>query len=321
MNQLGAYFGSTRIIQGAAGLGQDGELQAYADGVVGGNAPDSSANSLFAYKDGSLGFGSLGDDSGPLFAYADGVVGGSASDPEMPGPLQSYHDGSLGDDAPGGLVDNDAEISVWHDGVLGNRSTGMDAFGPLQAFKDGSLGAYARAIGAASANVLDLGDTNILTELKSAMALLAPEQTLTADGQKTFTPDWYTDGVWDPSSSMLWQYIVSKSAGLQGKVVSGTSGAQTFPNATGIGYIVATLAAPQSGTYGPDYVKKNFPAMYAWFQAGGGSVLAPYLTITDKTQGVRATSGGAMKVSTMAAYGLGAVALLGIALVLTRKKR
>jgi hypothetical protein len=34
---LGAYFGSTRITQGAGGLGQDGELQAYADGVVGGN--------------------------------------------------------------------------------------------------------------------------------------------------------------------------------------------------------------------------------------------------------------------------------------------
>jgi hypothetical protein len=52
---MGAYFGSTRINEGAAGLGQ-----------------------------------------GPLQAFADGVVGGAASNPDMPGPLQAYHDGSLG---------------------------------------------------------------------------------------------------------------------------------------------------------------------------------------------------------------------------------
>ena len=57
---LGAYFGSTRITQGAGGLGQDGPLMAYADGVVGGNPDESTPGQLFAYHDGSLGLGQDG---------------------------------------------------------------------------------------------------------------------------------------------------------------------------------------------------------------------------------------------------------------------
>ena len=311
MQQLGAYFGSTRITQGAGSLGQDGPLQAYADGVVGGNAAESTPGALFAYQDGSLG------QDGPLQAYADGTPGGVEPNPDMPGPLQSYHDGSLG-----GLGDDDAStpISVWHDGVLGNRRSGMSTFGPNQAYQDGSLGEYFSGIGATTAMTLDLGDQSAMTELKAMMALMAPEQTLTADGQKVYTPDWYTSGIWDPQASLLWQYIVSKSAALSGKDVSVTSGNQTFPNATGVGFMIAMIAAPSSSTYGPDYAKKSFPIITSWYAAGGGPVLAPYLSLTDKTKDQRATA-SLFGLSNMALYGLGAAALLGLALVFLRKRR
>jgi len=324
---LGAYFGSTRITQGAGGLGDDAPLMAYADGVVGGNAPESSPGELFAYKDGSLG---LGQD-GPLQSYADGVVGGSSENPDMPGPLFAYHDGSLG----AGSDDDDAAtpISVWHDGVLGNRQSGMDTFGPLQSYHDGSLGEYFSGVGAlprhhrrgmrgfgdTSPVTLDLGDQMALQEVKSMMALLAPEQTLTADGQKVYTPDWYTSGIWDPQASLLWQYIVSKSASLSGKDVSVTSGAQTFPNGTGVGFMIGTIAAPSTTTYGPDYAKKSFPIVTSWYAAGGGPVLAPYLSLTDKTKQQRATA-SLLGLSTMAWYGVGAAALLGVALMMRRKR-
>lgn len=319
---MGAYFGSTRIVQGAGGLGDD-FLRAYADGSVGGRvmSPDMPGP-LQSFQDGSLGAASYGGgDSGELAAWADGVVGGNPADGSAPGLLASYHDGSLGwaDQASHGIGQDENDTSAYHDGVLGPRRDGMPGFGPLRAFQDGSLGAYARAIGAAAENVLDLGDPNVLKELKVAMSLIAPENTLSADAQKVYTPDWYSNGIWDPQASLLWQYIVSKTSAFSGKTVSVEVGAQSYPNATGIGFMVAALAAPQSGTYGPDYVKKAMPALYAWFSAGGGTVLPPYLSLADKTKGSRGTPSSEMKMSTVAYAGLGAVALLGIALVFWRK--
>lgn len=303
---LGAYFGSTTITQGAGGLGQDGPLQAYADGVVGGNAESADMpGPLFSYHDGSLG---LGQD-GPLLAYADGVVGGDTTDADSPGLLFAYKDGSLGR-ALGSDDDDATPVCAFHDGSLGERYDGMNTFGPLLAYHDGSLGATQVA--------LDLGDQSAMTEVKAMMSLLAPEQTLTADGQKVYTADWYTSGIWDPQASLLWQYIVSKTAALSGKDVSVTANDQTFPNATGVGFMVATIGAPTASAYGPEYLKKTFPILSAWFAAGGGPVLAPYLSLADKTREQRAASSGT-KMSTMAMYGLGAVALLGLALVLRRR--
>jgi hypothetical protein len=322
-NALGAYFGTARIVQGAGGLGAEEFLQAYADGSVGGREQNPEMpGPLTAYHDGSLGRMSHqygGGDSGELAAWADGVVGGNPPDGSGSGQLFAYHDGSLGAEASPATIGDD--ISSYHDGVLGDRRNQVvPGFGPLQSFQDGSLGAYARAIGAAAENVLDLGDANVLKELKVAMSLIAPEQTLTPDGQKVYTPDWYTSGIWDPQASLLWQYIVSKTSAFKGKVVSVDLGAQSYPNATGIGFMVAALAAPHAGTYGPDYVKKTFPALYAWFSAGGGTVLPPFLSLTDKTKGVRGAAGLEMSMTTVAFAGLGAVALLGLALMLRKKK-
>lgn len=324
MHSLGAYFGSTRIVQGAAGLGDDGILTAFADGVVGGKADDPEMpGRLLSYHDGSLGHMSRqygGGDSGGLMAWADGVVGGNPPDGSHPGKLASYHDGSLGwyDQGAHGIGQDESEMSAFHDGIFGAHGD-MRQAGPLRAFHDGSLGAYARAIGAAAENVLDLGDAHVLQELKTAMGLIAPEQTLTTEGQKVYTPDWYTSGIWEPQASLLWQYIVSKTPSFSGKPVSIEMGAQSYPNATGIGFMVAALAAPQSGTYGPDYVKKNLPALYAWFSSGGGTVLPPYLSLADKTKGQRGPSSSQMDMGKMAMYGLGAVALVGLAFVVWRK--
>jgi len=323
MNSLGAYFGSTRIVQGAGGLGDDGQLFAYADGVVGGKENDPEMpGPLTSYHDGSLGrlphqYG--GGDSGALLAWADGVVGGNPPD-STEGQLFAYHDGSLGhlDQGVRGIGQDDA--SAYADGILGDH--GVDrrpAPGPLLSYHDGSLGAYRRAIGAASQNVLDLGDQNVLKELKTALALIAPGQTASVEGQKVYTPDWYTNGIWDPQASLLWQYIATSVPAFAGKAVSVEIGAQSYPNATGIGFVVGALAAPQSGTYGPEWVKNNLPALYAWFSAGGGTVLPPYLSLTDKTKGDRGEPPSNVQMGKVAMYGLGAVAALGIAFVLWKK--
>lgn len=62
-----AYYGSTTINQGAAGLGQfTGKLQAYADGVVGGPPGGAMPGSLMSFRDGSL---------GKFFKYPGGASG------------------------------------------------------------------------------------------------------------------------------------------------------------------------------------------------------------------------------------------------------
>jgi hypothetical protein len=380
---LGAYFGSTKITQGAGGLGQ-GPLQAYADGVVGGNAASAETpGPLQSYADGSLG-------SAPLQAFADGVVGGSAANPDMPGSLFAYEDGTLGPasrgapyaDAPdggvfgggggggsadsgsiemadhpapvlsyqdgvfggrggtcglgdsvgplrafqdGSLGDDDAggtPISVFGQGIFGEHGDGMNRFGPLRSFHDGSLGADA------APPALDLGDEQTLMEVKALIGIMSAEQTATEAGQKVYPPEFYKSGIWEPNASALWQYFVSKTADFSGKTVSESGGNQTWPNATGIGYILSILGTPTADNpYGEKWLKEQTPALYAWLSAvlagkGGQQpvVLAPYLSLTDKVKGQRASGGGVAKASMMAWYGLGAAALLGLALVF-RKKR
>ena len=98
MQGLGAYFGSTKMIQG---VGQDGPLQASADGVVGGGAMDAEMpGPLFAYSDGCLGDDAPSDSATAISVFNDGILGEHfVVSADMPGPLQSYHDGSLGADA------------------------------------------------------------------------------------------------------------------------------------------------------------------------------------------------------------------------------
>jgi hypothetical protein len=306
---LGSYFGSTKIIQGAAGLGQDGPLMAYADGVVGGSAESADMpGPLFAYSDGSLG----NDGMGPLQAYSDGVVGGSSANPDMPGPLFAYHDGSLGGDAgddPGGTP-----ISVFQDGIF-ERAERNANFGPLQSFHDGSLGAVA-----STGPVLDLGDAGVLAEVKALIAYSSGGYALSSEAQKVYTPDWYTSGIWEPSASALWQFVVSSVPAFSGKTVSGSAAAQTFPNGLGIAYLYGLMAAPTANAMGPDGAKKMFPMIAAWVGAKGTDVLPPYLSLADKTRGERGSADEAgMSTGKMAMWGLGAAALLGVALVFGKK--
>jgi hypothetical protein len=360
---LGAYFGSTKIVQGAGGLGQ-GPLQAYADGSVGGNAASAETpGRLFAYSDGSLG-------AAPLLAYADGSVGGSADNPDMPGSLFSYQDGVLGpypsggpySEGPGdsqggspggngGVADQPRSLLAYQDGVLGGRGCAglgndeadgtpisvyqqgiFDAaarnanFGPLRSYQDGSLGVVADA---AAGPALDLGDEKILMEVKSLIGLMSPEQTMTEAGMTAYPAEYYTSGIWEPGASAIWQYFVSKTAAFSGRTVSESGGNQTWPNALGVGYMIALLSTPTTDNpYGEKFVKEQVPSLFAWFSAvtAGASgnepvTLAPYLSLADKVKGQRANAGGAMKASTMAWYGLGAAALLGVGLVMTRGKK
>jgi hypothetical protein len=334
----GAYFGSaSRIIQGAGGLrglGQtDGPLMAYADGVVGGHAESAEMpGPLQAYRDGSLGRG-LGQD-GPLMAYADGVVGGHAESAEMPGPLQAYRDGSLGQDDGGG-TDENGTLSAYGDGIFGT-SNRDPAPGPLQAYRDGSLGRTRHFVGGmgevATGAVLpvpplDLGSEMVITEVKTLVGLLSPGSTMPTE--------FYTSGVWEPEASALWQTLVSQTPGFVGMNVSSTGGGQVWPAAVGIVYMLMTFSMNEQ--FSEKWVSEYMPSLYGWLVGiieigktlpeGGPEpadpvVLAPYLSLADRAKGVRADGGGGkMKMSTMAMYGAGAVALLGVGLVLLRKKR
>lgn len=370
---MGAYFGSTKIIQGAGGLGQDGELASYADGVFtrGDRSDAETAGALMSFHDGSLG-------DAPLQAYSDGVVGGSADDPDMPGPLFSYHDGVLGSrsavdysDSGGGagggggsdggagagyepMADHPEPIQSYQDGVFGGRGGtcglgdseshpntyegdtpitaandgifgrpfGLDdqRYGGLQSFHDGSLGAIEAAPAPIAGAALDLGDPAALAEVKALIAYSSGGYALSTEAQKTYTPDWYTSGIWEPSASALWQFVASAIPAFSGKTVSGSAGAQTFPNGTGVAYLYATLASPSANALGPDQAAKMFPLITSWFNSKGTAVLPPYLSIADRTKGVRGGTSEA-SMSTMAKWGLGAAALIGVALVFTRKKR
>jgi hypothetical protein len=322
---LGAYFGSTKITQGAGGLGQDGMLQAYSDGVVGGSAASADMpGPLFAFNDGALG------QDNSLFAYADGVVGGSAVSSEMPGPLFAYADGSLGDD--GAAADGPTPISVYRDGILGAHGVfGPGQPGQLQSFHDGSLGAAESTPGAVGATaVLDLGDAGTLTEVKALLGMLTAEQTGTMEGQKVYPPEFYTSGIWEPNATALWQYYVSKTPAFSGKTVSDAGGGQSWPNVQGVGYMMSVMLTPTADNpNGQKWVETNLPILWALLTqamaappgAPPPTVLAPYLSLADKTRENRATAGGTMMMSTMAWYGVGAAALLGLALVLRKKKR
>jgi LPXTG-motif cell wall-anchored protein len=77
---------------------------------------------------------------------------------------------------------------------------------------------------------------------------------------------------------------------------------------------------------GQKWVETNMPVLWGLLTqamqpgAGEATVLAPYLSLADRTREERAGAGGTTMMSTMAWYGLGAAALLGLALVF-RKKR
>ena len=372
---LGAYFGSTKIVQGAAGLGQDDPLTAYSDGVVGGGQyGETYPGLLFSYKDGSLGAaplqayadGSVGgrvnDVEGALFAYDDGIFGSqpaveydgstggssSGSGPTLPGgsagggggggggnnmadmpaPVFAYQDGvfggrgatcGLGEESHPNTYDSDTPVMSYHEGILGPHYEGMSTFGPLTAFHDGSLGADAPT--SVAAPILDLGDTAALTEVKMLLAYSSGGFALSTEGQKTYTQDFYTSGIWEPSASALWQYVLSAVAAFSGKEVSGSAGNQTFPNGLGIAYLYGLLAAPSANAMGPDAAAKMFPIITAWFLGKGTDVAPPYLTLADKTKGRRGSTEAGMSTSTMAMWGLGAAALLGVALVFSKKKR
>lgn len=345
MSALGAYFGTSRIQEGAAGLGADvrrlrgaraparawqyyrphqstrglgvdyrrvmprakPRWQTYSSTSGMGGAP------LLAYRDGSL-----GDDAStpePIQAFADGVIGGSPMDPEMPGALLAYRDGSLGEDVSTDPME--ADLASFHDGILGGPTDPRPYPGELLAYHDGSLGSYLGAIDAAANNVLDMGNPGVLKEVKAMMSLIAPEVTLTQAGQQLYPAEFYTSEIWEPEASLLWEHVRQKAP--SGSSFSTEGGSQVFPNAAGIGWMAATIGAPQSQAFGPQYLATNFPAVSTWFSAGGGTVKPPFLSLSDKVKGKQG-GGGMLQMSTAAWAGVGAVALFGLVLFAKKKK-
>src|SRR5260221_456914 len=130
-----------------------------------------------------------------------------------------------------------------------------------------------------------------------------------------YPPEYYTSGIWEPESSLLWEHVRDKAP--RGSAFSADAGSQVYPNAAGVGWMAATIGAPTATSYGPAYLAASFPTVNAWLLAGGGRIVPPFLSITDKAKGV-VGGGSTAKMSTMAMYGMGAVALLGLALVLRK---
>lgn len=283
----------------------------------------------------------------PVQAFQDGVFGGGSADVWMsdvgddPGPLRSYHDGSLGachgcgmgayDQAAAGLG-----MPLWIDGKpVDQPVTIMHAPSPmggsLHAYRDGSLGEYFGgggvpwtgayrdgSLGAVGdSSTLNMTDAATLKEVKSALGLAMPEVSM-ASGSP-YDQAYYESPLWEPSAGDLW----SKFTEMAAKVSKGAytaesltnSGKVPYPNAVGIGALLALgVGSPGYGT-DPTYFPKNFPILAAYQKAmiaagspKGFTVSAPFFTVQEKVSG-KSMFAGVSKTSLI--LGLGAVAAVG----------
>lgn len=327
---IGAYFSGSgaKIRSGAAGLGE------YFDGGPGQRAPT-------------------------VTAFQDGVFSGGSADVwttevgDDPGPLRSYHDGSLGasgcagcgmgqyEQAAAGLgyplyVDGkpvDAPMSIYHgpspmagplmayrDGVLGEYFSGEAP--RARAFRSGVLGAF--TFGKTSGKTLDLTDPATLKEVKSALGMAMPEVSM--DPKSPYDEAFWISPLWEPIAGDLWMAFAKKASEMSKGAITveeiTSSGKVPFPNANGILTMLSMgVGSPGYGT-DPSYFPTNFPVLHAFQQSAvtsggtkGYSVKEPFFTVQEKVSGKGMFAG--MNVGVIA--GIGLVAAVGAFLVLRKK--
>lgn len=177
-----------------------------------------------------------------------------------------------------------------------------------------------RGLGAAAAPAgptMDLRDKATVQEVKTAAAVVVPGLTATEAGQQTYTPAYYESGIWEPEASAVWFQASQTLATLmnipaeQLTVLPGDG--KMFPNASGLQAIASFV-----GQADPQNFAAVFPRLAA-FASTGGSVVAPYYSITDRVrdEGRGPTMAAMQK---MMIYGGAAVVLVGATVLLKKRK-
>jgi hypothetical protein len=330
-----------------------GPLMAHKDGSLGlgeyfeGQAGQGGA--ARAYKDGSL--GALGS---PLYVNGDrvdapmtithgntlGPAGGNGGEDVVDG-------GTLGagaGQAPGasGFQEDPGVLNAWQDGVLGNPPYVESMPGPLRAQNQGIIGdpSYEHApgyvwptvpvsgfgaVGANGPGVLNLKDPATVREVKAALAYAWPES-MTEDNQRIWDAAFRESPIWGTKASDLTDRWVNQTLALPGTPPDMTRAALvvdtpqgTYLTARGVGAMLALgVGAPMVGLD----LAGDLPILYAWrevaaaTEGAGVSVVPPYFTESQ-----RASANGGISMSTVALVGLGAVGLIGAAIVLGGRKR
>lgn len=294
------------IYQGAAGYGK---LRAYKDGSLGCARPRGAAGEYFSGAGGG----------GVLQAYQDGSLGD-------PGMLRAFQDGSLGGplflEDESGVRQLETPVTITH-APMGEYFTGPGGGGPLSPYRNGVLGAVEMG-----GPTLDLNNPAVMKELKIAMgAVIAGTSYI-----NEFPLEFYEDPSWGSEGTKLATYWWGAAVNITVLALATTKGAALsseevgqvtdqigkglveparYPNALGVVNVVS-LAGAAGVPVPPDKIPL-LTAFATAAKAAAGPDGAPRGDVIPP-------GGGGFLKSNAAAFGLAAVALVGIALVF-RKKR
>jgi hypothetical protein len=331
--------------------GSLGQLRRRTRGTrgVGEYFPGAGAPVAQAYKDGSL--GSLGDmyvngqrvDSPITITESNSLGpggqngGADVTDGGTLGPGASQLPGASGFEEDPGL------LNAWQDGVLGNPPYSESMPGPLRAQNQGIVGdpPYDHApgyvwptvpvsglgvVGGTSPAQLDLKDPATVREVKMTLAYLWGEA-LSQDNQRIWDQEFYESAIWGPKASDLtdrWAQMVLSHPDTGPEATRGTLVVETprgtYPTLGGMMWCALMLEAASQMDNPLDF-QGGFPILYAWLQTIKGdpeaaTLVPPYFSESDR---VAAANG--IKMSTVALVGLGAVGLIGAAIVLGGRKK
>lgn len=238
----------------------------------------------------------IGQDTTPALVPGTGPGPSLPVGPDLPHGMRSWRDGVFGrrPSEPYGQ-----SLRPWRDGVFGPALPG----GLIGMGQNGN-----------NADVLDLHDAGVIKELKTAMGLMVPQI------GAALPASFYDSPVWEPEAAQLTFQVAMMLASAPGATVSspeafvGGAGDTMYLNGAGVYALVAAYQA--SGSFGPGYVSENFPRLEAFTARPNGTVSAPYFTIGEKAEGEE--TGLLAGMGTYAYWGLGAVALVGLYMVLKK---
>ena len=230
------------------------------------------------------------------------------------GQLMSFRDGSLG---------QNGNLMSFRDGSLGK-------YGDLMSFRDGSLGGCRSCGGlgeVAASAVLDMNDPDTVLQVKSLMAFIGGPTTNTGHEATLTSP------VWDEAArnyAGIWIIAVGGASATPAGVVSPQAGGDPLPMfaATGIatnGFfegpllhpnptgIIAMMQIAAQGGLTTEEATRTVPKLVGFISAtqgdpSTGRVVAPGVSAQD--DGIKP-----------AYLALGAVAVLGVVLLATGKKK
>jgi hypothetical protein len=334
--------------------GDDGTLSAYADGILG--APGGPADgSLTAFNDGSLGLGGFHATSVPDQDFSF-VATRWSNAPMRADRIEAlrkqanlwYRSRRMAQDdkvlahflfrwyrAPhvgANIYALQSNFAAWRAGKMQASSSGGGSHTETAPSNLRGVGEYfapaagmgeyfaADGLGVIAGNVLNLTDPAVVKEVKTAISMVVPAVTTTTAAQAVYNDSYYANGLWDTPATSAWfqaAQVLGTATQTPAASLNVTDGTNMYPNAAGIAAIGAFLTA-QLG----QPLATNFPRMAAFINSHGTDVAQPYYTVTDKARGDSDSGATMASMTKMGLYGLGAVALIGVVVAVTgRKKR